>query len=123
MTKSHVSMEQHVCLVCGHTYDTGSILLDKQLRERFERNTVTGNGLCPEHQKLHDDGYLALVAIDESKSQLSNNTTTPNTAYRTGDIAHVRRTVARDIFNVPVPDEEPLMFCSPEVINHLKAIA
>ena len=30
--KSHVSLEQHVCLVCGTAFDTGAILLDKRLR-------------------------------------------------------------------------------------------
>jgi len=30
--KSHVSMEQHVCLVCGVTFDPDAILLDKRLR-------------------------------------------------------------------------------------------
>ena len=30
--KSHVSLEQHACLVCGVSFDTGSILLDKRLR-------------------------------------------------------------------------------------------
>ena len=29
--KSHVSMEQHVCLVCGVAFDTGAILLDNQI--------------------------------------------------------------------------------------------
>ena len=31
--KSHVSLEQHVCLVCGKAFDTGTILLDKRLRQ------------------------------------------------------------------------------------------
>ena len=50
--KSHVSLERHVCLVCGVAYDTGSILLDKRLRQSLERYTTTGWGLCAEHQKL-----------------------------------------------------------------------
>ncbi|HHW2678374.1 hypothetical protein [Pseudomonas aeruginosa] len=56
--KSHVSLEQHVCLVCGTGFDTGAILLDKRLRASMERHTATGWGLCPEHQKLSDDGLL-----------------------------------------------------------------
>ena len=48
--KSHVSLEQHVCLVCGTAFDTGAILLDKRLRASMERHTATGWGLCPEHQ-------------------------------------------------------------------------
>lgn len=40
--KSHVSLEQHACLVCGTTFDTGAILLDKRLRASMERHTATG---------------------------------------------------------------------------------
>ncbi len=52
--KSHVSLEQHVCLVCGKAFDTGAVLLDKRLRASMEHHTKTGWGLCPEHQKLSD---------------------------------------------------------------------
>lgn len=48
--KSHVSLEQRVCLVCGSPYDTVSILLDKRLRARMNEKTITGRGLCSEHQ-------------------------------------------------------------------------
>src|SRR3546814_1103109 len=46
--KSHVSLEQHVCLVCGTAFDTGAILLDKRLRASMERHTKTGWGLREE---------------------------------------------------------------------------
>ncbi len=36
--KSHVSLEQHVCLLCGVAFDTGNILLDKRLRASMERS-------------------------------------------------------------------------------------
>ena len=62
--KSHVSLEQHVCLVCGTRFDTGAILLDRRLRASMERHTATGWGLCPEHQKLSDEGFVALVECD-----------------------------------------------------------
>ncbi|MDN4290562.1 hypothetical protein OA805_00670 [Citrobacter freundii] len=66
--KSHISLEQHVCLVCGTAFDTGAILLDKRLRASMERHTATGWGLCPEHQKLSDDGFVALVECDPQRS-------------------------------------------------------
>ena len=66
--KSHVSLERHVCLVCGVAYDTGNLLLDKRLRASMERHTTTGWGLCPEHQKLSDDGFVALVECDPQRS-------------------------------------------------------
>ena len=66
--KSHVSLEQHVCLVCGVTFDTGAILLDKHLCASMRRHTTTGWGLCAEHQKLSDDGFGALIECDPQRS-------------------------------------------------------
>jgi tRNA(Glu) U13 pseudouridine synthase TruD len=89
--KSHVSMEQHQCIVCGELYDTGNILLDKRLKKSMEQRTVTGTGLCPEHQKLKDDGFVALIEANEQ------------TKERTGRIAHLRKEVWPKIFSVPFP--------------------
>ena len=56
--KSHVSIEQHICLVCGAAFETGSILLDRRLRASMEHHTKTGWGLCPEHQKLAGSAHM-----------------------------------------------------------------
>ena len=108
--KSHVSMEQHRCIVCGQEYDTGAILLDRRLRDSLERTTLTGNGLCPEHEQLHDDGYVALVECDQERTRTDGDTVKPENAYRTGNIAHVRRSVWPHIFDseAPTKDGEPL---------------
>lgn len=122
MTKSYVSMEQHVCVVCGKAYDTGSILINKRLRNSLERTTVTGMGMCPEHQRLRDEGYIAVVACDEKKSEKNpDGTLKPEKACRTGDVAHVKREAFSRIFNVPAPDGG-VMFCEPQVIEILKEI-
>src|SRR2546427_5891346 len=89
--KSHVSMEQHVCLVCGVAFDTGAILLDKRLRASMERHTTTGWGLCAEHQKLADDDFVALVECDPQRSGSPNGSVKPEQAYRTGRLAHLKR--------------------------------
>ena len=52
MEKSYVSLEQHICPVCLKTFDTGNLLFDEQLRNIFERYTVTGYELCEEHKKV-----------------------------------------------------------------------
>lgn len=93
MTKSWVSMAQHQCLVCGDMYDTGEILMDKHLKPSMEKYTVTGHGFCPEHQKMKDDGYIALVEFNR------------DTNTHTGAIAHVKAESWPHIFNdsVPVP--------------------
>lgn len=91
--KSYVSLEQHICLVCAAAFDTGNLLLDQRLRARFDRHTATGWGLCPEHQKLHDGGYVALIECDPQRSGLSSGDSRlkPEQAYRTGAVAHLRR--------------------------------
>lgn len=120
--KSFVTLEQRVCMVCGKQYDTGSLLLDKRMRERFERYTVTGMGLCPDDKAKFDDGYLALVEIDPEKTPLHGDRIKPEDAYRTGTVVHIRRTVAKRLFNVPVPDDLPMMFTGPDVVALLQSM-
>ena len=118
MTKSYVSIEQNVCPVCAKTFDTNALLLNRRLHENMERYTVTGWSLCPEHQKLHDDGYVALVAIDPDHSALPYK---PDTVYRLGGIAHIRRSVWQDIFDCP-PPEGPMVFCDESLVEKLKGM-
>lgn len=115
--KSYVTLEQHVCPVCGKTFDTNALLLDRTLRKTFERHTVTGSSLCPEHKKQSDEGYIHLVGIDEAASSLP---LTPETAYRTGVIAAIRRSAWNKVFNVPEPTT-PLCYVPNAVIELLQS--
>lgn len=111
--KSYVSLEQRVCVVCGHKFDTGSLLLDKRLRASMERHTLTGHGLCPEHQKLFDDGYIALVECDDAHK-------------RTGTILHMRRTKFNELFTSGTLLEgntTPFVHATIELIEKLKNAA
>lgn len=89
--KSHVSMAQHQCIVCGTRYDTGELLLDKRLKASMERYTVVGTGMCPEHQQLKDDGFVALIELNSAER-------------RTGRLAHLRRVVWPHLFSAPLPE-------------------
>ena len=122
--KSHVSLEQHVCLVCGARFDTGAILLDKRLRASMERRTATGWGLCPEHQKLSDDGFVALVECDpqRSGSPAGGGRVKPEQAYRTGRLAHLKREAFAQVFNVPIAADQPCVFVEPGVIEQLQTM-
>ncbi|MDZ4348973.1 MAG: ATPase [Xanthomonadaceae bacterium] len=122
--KSHVSLEQHVCLICGVAFDTGNILLDKRLRASMERHTATDWGLCPEHQKLSDDGFVALVECDpqRSDSPAGGGRLKPEQAYRTGRLAHLKREVFAKVFNVPIVDKQPCVFVEPGVIEQLQSM-
>jgi hypothetical protein len=62
--QSHVSLEQHVCLVCGKAFDTGTILLDKRLRASMEHHTKTGAAIGRERRS----GRLNLTALAEAGS-------------------------------------------------------
>lgn len=121
--KSHVSMEQHLCLVCGTCFDTGSLLLDRRLRASMERHTTTGWGLCPEHKRLFDEGYVALIECDPERSGSPTGNLKPENAYRTGRLAHLRREAYARIFNVPLADNQPCVFVEPGVLEQLQAMA
>lgn len=117
--KSHVTMEQNVCIVCGKEFDTGNLLIDKQLRQRFESKTVTEFGMCPKHQKLKDKGFIALIGIDPKKSEeLMNGNIKPESAYRTGKVAHLKEEVFNKIFNCG--HNNGIVFCDDELIEKLK---
>lgn len=120
MPKSHVSMQMEICLVCCNKYSAG-ILLDRRMKDSLEPETITGWGLCEEHKKLFEDGYIALIGIDESKSTIkANGNITPEDAYRTGNVCHVKYPVLTGFFNVLINPKLPVIFVEDEVINKLQ---
>jgi hypothetical protein len=132
MSKSHVTLEQHVCIVCGKQHDSGNILMDMRLRtvkgqpalrETFEHKTLTGWGLCEECKVQDDAGYVALVAVDpELSAPGANGNIKPEDAHRTGEVCHVRREGVWDrLFSIPAPDG-PMCFVEPAVVEHLKGM-
>lgn len=121
--KSHVSLEQHVCLVCGTAFDTGAILLDKRLRASMEHHTTTGWSLCPEHQRLFDDGFVALIECDPERSgSAADGLLKPVQAFRTGRLAHLRRSVFAQVFNVSIEATQACVFVEPGVIDRLQSM-
>lgn len=120
--KSYVGMEAKVCPICGvqHTYDC-ALFIDKRLKNSLEKETVTGFGLCEEHQKLYEDGYLALVGMDEEKStKEANGNYKPQGAYRTGSIVHVKRHVIKAMIDIEIAEDVPLIYVEEEVIDMFK---
>lgn len=122
--KSYVSMEQRICLVCGTKFSTNGILLDLRLRDRFEMFTVTGWGLCPQHQALCDAGFIALVEFDPEDNGLpSHGEFKLNEVHRTGKLAHLKREAFNRIFNSSIDDTLPCVFVEPGVIDKLNSLA
>lgn len=108
MDKSYVTMEQRKCVVCAKDYDTGDLLLNRRMQNVFEMHTLTGWGMCPEHQALKDKGYIALISADPQKSvptgkHSNDQELQPDDAFRTGRIAHIRSQVWDNIFTCPAP--------------------
>lgn len=120
MSKSHVSMETKQCLVCAKEFNVG-VLLDRRLRDSLEPKTLTGYGLCDEHNELFEDEYIALIGIDESKSTFeTNGNILPHNAYRTGNAIHVKYPVLEGFFNITISKSLPVIFVEDAVIDKLK---
>ena len=62
------------------------ILLDRRLHASMRRHTTTGWGLCPEHQRLHSEGFVALVECDPQRSGAPSDDgqIKPEQAYQPG---------------------------------------
>lgn len=104
MKKSYVGMAYHVCPVCGTEHDP-AVLLDRRMRNTLTDHEFAGWQMCPEHQKLKDGGYVAMIEVSNKPTGMAN-------ALRTGQIAHVRSEAWPKIFNSPVP---PAMVAFAEV--------
>jgi len=96
MDKSYVTLEQAVCPVCGVGHDTGNLLLDKRMRKRFDKYTPTHYAMCPEHLKLKNEGYVALIECKNEPTKLED-------AIRTGQVAHIKDSAWAAVFNAPLP--------------------
>jgi hypothetical protein len=109
-------------MVCCQDYDTINLLMDTRLvngkqRETFEHKTVTGWGLCPADAAKKPE-YIALVECDPAKGGQ-----TLSDVYRTGRVAHMRRTVFPEIFGQPCDPEQPMCFVTPDVMGALVGMA
>ena len=113
--KSHVGMGYALCPVCGEKHDEVVLLQTRMgAPPKLNRDNFTGWAMCPEHQKLKDEGYVAMVVVTNTEQP------TLETANRTGDIMHVRESVWPRIFNVPVPPKG-LAFIDLEAFTQIKA--
>lgn len=119
--KSFTSVEQKVCPVTGKSFDVG-VLLDTKMRDSLERTTVTGWQVCPEVQEQLDKGFVALIVVDPEKSTLNpDGSTSPDGAYRTGEVIYMRREVFNDVFQ-PVVKDIPFAFIDMEAAEYVKSL-
>lgn len=111
--KSHVSLEQLQCPVCGIVHDSGAILINRKLKPSLDPHTVTGLGLCPEHQARWDDGFIAFIEVEPDSPR------TITESIRTGLIMHMHRSVAEQVFTGSF--DKPIAFIEKGIIARLQA--
>ena len=115
MSKSWTTLEQKFCPITGTIWDTGDLIIDQKMREKFEMHTITGVEICPDAQKMIDDGYFAFVAVDLDKSdKLPSGNIDPKGAYFLGRTAWVRKHVAEKLAPRIAEGENPSPFCYTE---------
>jgi hypothetical protein len=119
MSKSHVSLEAKVCPCCGHKFQTNSILLDKRLRPSMKPETVTGYQNCESCQGKFDEGYLGLV---EALDPVHGTRITVDSANRTGRIAFLKKSIAAQVFKIPLRENMEFVFVDQKVIKALEGM-
>lgn len=117
MSKSHVGMGFSLCPICRTRHDE-VVLLDRFIRDRFEPESFMGWALCPKHEAMKGE-YLALV---ETTGPARGDTLKPGEANHTGQIMHMRRTVVKQVFNMDIPNDLPMVFVEVGVIDKIKAM-
>ena len=117
--KSHVSMEQHYCPICSEEKDTGTLLLDRRMRDSLEMHTTTGVGICIDCKAMGNDGYVALVGVDPNKSEIDGDLIKPSKAHRISEYLWLKRSVAEQVLNVDV-SEYPFVYIDQPAIEMIK---
>lgn len=117
MSKSYVTLETYICPICGKEHESGNLLLDTRLRDKFDKYTPTDYAVCDDCQEMIDDDYFALIEVTNSID--NRETLGISDANRTGAILWIKKEVAEDIFNVDIEDFN-FAFVDKEVIKLLK---
>lgn len=89
-----------------------------RLKDRFDRYTTTGYGLCDKHKK---EGFALFIEIDESKSEIDikNGTVKPENAHKTGNNCYIKTEAAKEIFGDSVRE---VNYIDSKVMEFLKNI-
>ena len=116
--KSHVSLSQKICLVCGKEYADG-VLLHKQLRQTLEPVTFGGYGFCQEHQAEIDQGNVFLIEVSNPSTGAEKMSLMA--AQRTGRVLTVAREVLKHILKqgFVTDDSPPFMLAETSLIDEL----
>lgn len=116
-----VEMAEKICKVTGKVFQADELLMDMRMRPIPKEARLIGYGICPEVQEKMNEGYIPLVCIDSAKSDYnSDGTISHEDAYRTGEMAYVRKHVLEDILDKKV--KESFMFIDKGFLEMLNKI-
>lgn len=89
------------CYVCLEEYMDGGVIRSPNLERDLPAYQFTGGGMCPEHAKMHNAGFIALVEIDMDKSRIppSGEVANEEGIYRTGKMVHMDRGIAAKVLS------------------------
>ena len=119
--KSYVTIEQKQCVVCLEVFDSGALLFDGRLRDRFDHFTLTGLSLCEKCEGKKAEGFIALIEIDPAKSNGRGDRINQSEAYRTGRLCHLKKHVAADLFDCEITDH--VAFIDPGIFAMLEKLS
>ena len=98
-----------ICNICGNIYgDPKRSIID----------------ICPKHKKMHDNGYIAIIAVDSEKIENTTQMVDSTLVYRTGRVAHMQRnTVARVFPSIPYDNvKDPFIFISDQLMDQIEEL-
>lgn len=129
---SWVGIERAMCPVCGktHTPTGAAVFLHTRFSKVFPPSghaKPTRYALCEEHQKLYNDGYVAVVGCDEDRSAHKGDRCQMEDAYRTGRVAHIRASAWAKLFDTTLPVDKdgkalPMVFADDRVLDFLQRV-
>ena len=128
--KFAVSLVNLACPICLGTSEAEIVLNTKLTKKAADEvkdlhNKTVGLGKpCADCKQQLDNGFIALVEVDSSKSGLTDedtvSTLSQENAYRTGNMAWLKRDVANQLFKAEIKTD--LAFVQQGVIDSIKAM-
>lgn len=101
------------CVICGNLYHADSKVLKKHLKDlepaAARNSAVSGQGICPEHQALLDQGMVALLEADLQRKE------------RLGRISFIWQDTYKQVFNKDIPNTG-MAFIDTQTMDQVEAL-
>ena len=118
MNDDYVKIATKQCPVCLKIHShNAEIFMHERLKAIPDDKTFTGEGLCEEHQEKFDEGYIALVGVD---NEMEGDRLSQEDAHRTGATVLLKRAVFSEMFDTNIDPQLPMVFVEPELIAVLE---